>query len=280
MTKLQRIFKNGIINRYTENEIKKYKERMEELNQIHTSKLQMEIHERKRAEEIKTEALNETRILQKEIMEIAEKERQRIGQDLHDGIGQNLTAVTFLIEALREKMKDYAGYMIYDIDEIDNLVRKSIIQTRSIAKVLSPVEMNKSGLYSALSEMASTIEKVFNVSCEISRRGNFFIDDNQAAIHLYYITREAVTNAIKHGRAGNIHICLTSENSILKLMVLDDGTGCKENEMGSGMGLRIMKYRASMIGAEFFAKNRTKKGFEIKVVLNVEKPVPVINVNY
>jgi two-component system, LuxR family, sensor kinase FixL len=275
MTKLQKILKNGIIQRHADNEIKKYKERLEELSQLHTSKLQWEIDERKRAEEIKSEALHETRILQKEIMQTAEKERQRIGQDLHDGIGQNLTAATFLIEALREKLKEYAGDAIYDIDEIDNLVRKSIIQTRSIAKVLSPVEMNKNGLYSALSEMASTIEKVFDVKCEISRRGNFYIDDSQTAIHLYYITREAVTNAIKHGKAGNIHICLTSEDSIFKLIILDDGTGCKENEMGSGMGLRIMKYRASMIGAEFFAKNRTKKGFEIKVTLKVNAQVQV-----
>jgi two-component system sensor kinase FixL len=276
MTKLHKIFKNGLTRRHNENEIKKYKERLVELSQLHTSKLQLEIDERKRAEEIKSEALNETRILQKEIMQIAEKERQRIGQDLHDGIGQNLTAATFLIEALREKIKDYAGDMIYDIDEIDNLVRKCIIQTRSIAKVLSPVEMNKNGLYSALGEMASTIEKVFDVTCEISRRGNFYIDDSQVAIHLYYIAREAVTNAIKHGRAKNVHICLTSDDSIIKLIILDDGTGCKENEMGSGMGLRIMKYRASMIGADFFAKNRTKKGFEIKVTLKTAAQVPVL----
>jgi two-component system, LuxR family, sensor kinase FixL len=275
MTKLQKIFKSRIIRKHDQSEIKKYQERLEELSQLHTSKLQLEIEERKRAEEIKSEALNETRILQKEIMHIAENERQRIGQDLHDGIGQNLTAATFLIEALREKIKNYSENMINDIDEIDNLVRKSIIQTRSIAKVLFPVEMDKNGLYSALSEMASTIEKVFDVTCEISRRGNFYIDDNQTAIHLYYISREAVTNAVKHGRAKNVHVCLTSNDSILKLIILDDGTGCKENEMGSGMGLRIMKYRASMIGAEFFAKNRTKKGFEVKVTLKAD-PVPAL----
>ncbi len=278
MTKLQRLFKSGIIRDHTQSEIKKYQERMEELSQLHMSKLQLEIEERKRAEEIKSEALNETRILQKEIMQIAEKERQRIGQDLHDGIGQNLTAVTFLIEALREKMKNYTGDMINDIDEIDNLVRKSIIQTRCIAKVLSPVEMNKNGLYSALSEMASTIEKVFNVTCEISRRGNFYIDDSQTAIHLYYITREAVTNAVKHGRASNVHICLTSDGTMLKLIILDNGTGCKEDEMGSGMGLRIMKYRASMIGGDFFAKNRSKKGFEVKVTLKAAAPFPGVTV--
>jgi two-component system, LuxR family, sensor kinase FixL len=278
MTKLQKIIKNKIINKHTQSQIKKYQDQLEELSQLHMSKLQLEIEERKRAEEIKSEALNETRILQKEIMHIAEKERQRIGQDLHDGIGQNLTAVTFLIEALREKMKNYAGDMISDIDEIDNLVRKSIIQTRSIAKVLSPVEMDKNGLYSALGEMASTIEKVFDVTCEISRRGNFYIEDNQTAIHLYYITREAVTNAVKHGRAKNVHVCLTSEDSILKLIILDDGMGCKEYEMGSGMGLRIMKYRASMIGGEFFAKNRSKKGFEVKVVLKAATPVSSVTV--
>jgi two-component system, LuxR family, sensor kinase FixL len=273
MKRLEKILKNTSNQSHAENEINKYKKRLEELSQIHTSKLQIEIDERRRAEMIKIEALNETRILQKEIMQVAEKERQRIGEDLHDGIGQNLTAVTFLIEALREKLKEKYSEALEDIDEINNLVRKTIIQTRSISKVLHPVEMNKNGLYSALSEMASTIEKVFSVSCKISSKGDFCLDDNQAANHLYYIAREAVTNAIKHGRSKGIHICLHSEDHKLKLKVTDDGSGCKADEMGNGMGLRIMKYRAAIIGAEFSAGNRSKNGFEVKVVLEIPKTV-------
>ncbi len=226
--------------------------------------LQLEIEERIRAEQKKNNALIETRLLQKEIMQITEKERQRIGQDLHDGIGQNLTAASFLIEVLREKLSESHNISLDDIDEIEKLVRNSIVQTRSIAKVLYPVEMTENGLFSAISGMVSVIEKVFDVSCEISQEGNVDIRDNQTAIHLYYIAREAVTNAIKHGRAKNIKIRLASVSG-LELTVSDDGIGVRTDKISNGMGLRIMKYRAGMIGADFSSGNREQGGFEVMV---------------
>jgi signal transduction histidine kinase len=218
----------------------------------------------KAQEQKKNEAIIETGILQKEIMQITEKERQRIGQDLHDGIGQNLTATTFLLEVLREKLKR-GKEDINEIEEIDNLIKKSIVQTRSIAKMLSPVEMNKNGLYSAVKEMITAIEKVFDVSCKVS--GNIYIEDNQTATHLYYIVREAVTNAIKHGRSKNIYISMSS-NKGTELYICDDGIGAQEGDMKSGMGLRIMRYRADMIGADFSADNGRSGGFEVKVKLH------------
>jgi signal transduction histidine kinase len=218
----------------------------------------------KTQEEKKNQALTETGLLQKEIMQTAEKERQRIGQDLHDGIGQNLTAVTFLLEAVRDKLIKDNSEAAGEIEGIEKLVKKSIVQTRSISKILFPVKMDRNGFYSAVTDMISSIEKVFDVSCRIT--GEIDIEDNQTAVHLYYIVREAVTNAIKHGRAKNINIILTS-NLQRKVFIIDDGIGAKEDEMNSGMGLRIMKYRADLIGAAFFAGNGAENGFEVRIAM-------------
>ncbi|MBN1496129.1 MAG: PAS domain S-box protein [Spirochaetes bacterium] len=210
--------------------------------------------------------ITEMRNLQDGIMRIAEIERQRIGQDLHDGLGQNLTAVTFLIEALKEKTEDRFAAVMPDIDHIESLIRDAIVQTRSLSRMLSPVEMEKNGLRSALDEMAATTEKIFNVSCKIYQDGIFLVDDNQAATHLFYIVREAVTNSIKHGKAASIHIHLIANNEGIKIAILDDGVGMQEKK-NTGLGLRIMRYRAAIIGADFFAGNREGGGFEVRVNL-------------
>ncbi len=208
--------------------------------------------------------ITEMRSLQNGIMRIAEIERQRIGQDLHDGLGQNLTAVTFLIEALKEKTAERFKVGIPDIENIESMIRDAIVQTRSLSRMLSPVEMEKNGLRSALDEMASSTEKIFHVSCKIYQDGNFFVSDNQAATHLFYIAREAVTNSIKHGKAASIHIHLVAGSELLRLVIQDDGVGAQEKK-NTGLGLRIMRYRAGIIGAEFQAGNREGGGFEVRV---------------
>jgi PAS domain S-box-containing protein len=212
--------------------------------------------------------ITETRMLQNGIMRVAEIERQRIGQDLHDGLGQNLTAVTFLIEALKEKASGRANAVLPDIENIEGLIRNAIVQTRNLSRMLSPVEMEKNGLRSALDEMAVATEKIYHVSCKVMQDGNFLIGDNQTATHLYYIAREAVTNSIKHGRAGQIFIHLTDDEDGLAIAVRDNGEGASELK-NTGLGLRIMRYRAGVIGAEFSAGNREEGGFEVRVQLKV-----------
>ncbi len=208
--------------------------------------------------------ITEMRNLQNGIMRIAEIERQRIGQDLHDGLGQNLTAVTFLIEAFKEKTAERFKVGLPDIENIESMIRDAIVQTRSLSRMLSPVEMERNGLRSALDEMAASTEKIFHVSCKIYQDGNFLVNDNQAATHLFYIAREAVTNSIKHGKAENIHIHLVATGQLLKIVIHDNGVGAQEKK-NTGLGLRIMRYRAGIIGADFHAGNREGGGFEVRV---------------
>ncbi|MBN2159139.1 MAG: PAS domain S-box protein [Spirochaetes bacterium] len=213
-------------------------------------------------------SITEMRNLQNGIMRVAEVERQRIGQDLHDGLGQNLTAVSFLVEALKEKSAARPGAVKGEIEKIESMVRDAIVQTRSLSRMLSPVEMEKNGLRSALDEMAASTEKIFKVTCRISQEGNFFIDDNQAATHLFYIAREAVTNSIKHGKARHIDISLAAAGGGLRMAIRDDGSGAVEGKKSVGLGLRIMRYRAGIIGADFSAGNRDGGGFEVSVLIN------------
>ena len=119
-----------------------------------------------------------------------------------------------------------------------------------------------------LDEMALATEKIYHVSCKVMQDGNFLIGDNQTATHLYYIAREAVTNSIKHGSADQIFIHLTADDEGLTIAIRDNGAGALEKKH-TGLGLRIMRYRAGVIGAEFSADNREEGGFEVRVQLKV-----------
>jgi signal transduction histidine kinase len=136
--------------------------------------------------------------------------------------------------------------------------------------MLSPVEMERNGLRAALEEMAETTEKIYDVSCRVFQEGNFFVEDNQAATHLFYIAREAVTNSIKHGRAGRIAIRLIERGGVRTVTVRDDGSGAPEGPADTGLGLRIMRYRAGIIGADFSAGNIEEGGFEVTVMMREE----------
>ncbi len=209
-------------------------------------------------------SLNKIRKLQNEIMKITTKERQRIGQDLHDGLGQNLTAATFLLEALGEE-KDS---LLPQIEKIHEIISGAIVQTKNLSRMLCPVELEKEGLVSAIVRMAEATEKIFKVRCNVFSDSNFQVDDEQTAIHLYYIVREAVNNAIRHGAAGKIEINLKSGNGKKYLSVKDNGSGSTGEKKNEGMGLYIMQYRAHIIGADFSAGNHDEGGFMVQVGMN------------
>ncbi len=211
--------------------------------------------------------ITEQKRLEKEIMKISEIERQSMGQDLHDGLGQKLTGIAFLVEALKQTMEENVYPELGEILEIKKHVDESIEQTRKIAKGLCPVNLESFGIISALEELAADTTDVFRVRCSFQKKGYVNIKDSAVSTNLYFIVREAINNAIKHGSAKNIDIKLVASEKLMSLTVTDDGSG----EHGSGkkkpgMGLMIMKYRAEMIGGNFYAEN-IEKGFSVKVEL-------------
>ncbi len=193
--------------------------------------------------------ITEREQLEKAILNISAREQRRIGQDLHDGLGQHLTGIAFMAKVHEARLAEKQVDETADAAKIVKLVNEAIHKTRELARGLLPVVSDEHGLMSALQLWAAEVEDLFNVPCRFQCDMPVLIRDDEIATHLYHIAQEAVHNAIKHGQPQNILIRLTADLGRGTLLVEDDGTGIpKTREHAQGMGLHIMNYRASMIG--------------------------------
>lgn len=226
-----------------EQDLEKYRQHLEELVQARTEELteanKQLLHE-----------IERRRHLEKEILAISEREQRRIGQELHDSLGQQLTGIAMMSKLLEKRLKGRALTESDDAKEIATLVNQAIDQTRGLAKGLHPVDLHSSGLMSALQMLAATTENVFGVSCIFRCNNAVLVDDPSMALHLYRIAQEAVSNAIKHGKAKNILLELSDGHQTCMLTIKNDGRSFpKVPPQKKGMGLQIMAYRAEMIEA-------------------------------
>jgi len=196
---------------------------------------------------INTRDITERKRLERELLEISAREQRRIGQDLHDGLGQHLTGIAFLSKALERKLEPASPAEAKEASKIVTLVNQAITRTRGLARGLCPVGVEASGLMSALREMTANVENVFGISCRFVCDDEVLVYDNTASSHLYQIALEAVNNALKHGKADRITIRLAPENGKITLRVADNGLGIPKKHDGKGLGLHIMSYRASLI---------------------------------
>jgi two-component system, LuxR family, sensor kinase FixL len=198
--------------------------------------------------------------LEKEILEISEREQRRIGHDLHDGLCQHLAGIELMSQVLERKLAGRSKVGAAKIGEISNNVRDAISHTRSLARGLSPVTLESEGLMSALQELASNTRNIFRVACSFNCDGIVEVHDHAAATNLFRIAQEAVSNAIKHGRAKQISIDLERNGGRITLQVSDNGVGFPAKSLyENGMGLRIMQSRVGMIGGTL-AFGRTTGG--------------------
>jgi PAS domain S-box-containing protein len=210
--------------------------------------------------------------LEKEILEISDRERRRVGQDLHDGLGQHLAGIELMSQVLAQKLERTSKSAAASVGEIAAHVREAISQTRSLARGLSPVTLESEGLASALQELATNTEKMFNISCRFASELTGPVRDSAVATHLYRIAQEAVSNAIRHGKAREIVIRLEPFGARNVLTVSDNGAGLPEGfSEARGMGLRIMEYRASMIAGQLSVKNHTGGGVLVVCSVPQEK---------
>lgn len=182
------------------------------------------------------------RRLRREVLEAASREQRRIGHDLHDGLCQDLIGIGFMIRRLGVTQAVPAELA----DPIVEAVTRASAKAREIARGLAPVALGSIGLAAALDDLARTTQKVYGISCELVTAGQVHVEDEAVAMHLFSIVREAVNNAMKHGRATRVTIEL-GEGSV---RVTDDGVGFDPGAEGSGMGLGIMRYRAQAIGSD------------------------------
>ena len=193
--------------------------------------------------------ISERKRLEKTVLKISEREQRRIGQDLHDGLGQHLTGIALLSKVLEQKLSEESIPESSDAAKIVRLVNDAIRKTKELARGLLPVVSEAHGLMSALKQRAGELEDLFQISCHFECAEPVFIDDVNVATHLYHIAQEASFNAIKHGKARRVLMVLTSREGEGKLVVQDDGCGFSGVPTDHpGMGLSIMKYRGEMVG--------------------------------
>jgi signal transduction histidine kinase len=225
-----------------------------------------------RTEKLRDE-IQERLVLEKELLEIAEAEQRRIGHDLHDSLGQHLTATAMAAKVLAKKLASHVAVEPAAADRIVAMVESAIELTRNLAHSLHPIELGKEGLNEALESLAGGLSRAFNISCRLETSGPASLSDPAGNLHLYRIAQEAANNAIRHGRARNVVIALKQEAGKIKLSVTDDGTGMlMDSAKKKGMGLRIMQFRAIMIGATFKLENLPGGG--ARAVCTVNAPGP------
>jgi PAS domain S-box-containing protein len=205
--------------------------------------------------------ITERRFLEKEILDITEREREQIGQEMHDGMGQVLTGIAVKCKGLALKLKSKSLDESKEALAISKLANKAIAQTRDLAKMLYPVDIETGGLVSALQTLASNIEEMLGVRCRFKCDKSVSVKNLVEAKQIYRIVQEAITNAIKHGKAKNINIKLRLTKSGTVLSVKNDGLDFpKLSPRIKGMGLKIMKYRTDLIGGSLDIRKVDKGG--------------------
>jgi two-component system, LuxR family, sensor kinase FixL len=197
--------------------------------------------------------VSERRHLEAALLDAAGKEQRRLGTDLHDGLGQELTGLSLLLSALTNTAHASHSPHAADLEQAYNVARHALQSCQTIARGLSPIGPTEGGLIGALRDLVTRLKAMsgprvdISVS-EVSRLGL----SPAASDHLYRIAQEAIANALKHAHANSIKVTLDVEQEHVRLEICDDGWGVKEvGQDAPGLGLRTMQYRASMIGARF-----------------------------
>lgn len=208
--------------------------------------------------------------LELEILAVSERERHSIGADLHDNLGQRLTALELMCTTLKE---DAAAHpeLTHQLDLMARMLREAISQTRFLARGLVPVGNDPDALLIGLSELAERINALGKLQCRFEAPDTFELRDAFIAGHLYRIAQESVNNAVKHARASNVIIRLSQSGGTITLEISDDGQGLpKSATRRQGLGLGVMQHRASAIGAELTINSKRGEGVAVRCVLPVE----------
>lgn len=208
--------------------------------------------------------ISERKRLEKAVLEISEKERRRIGQDLHDGLGQHLTGIAFMSKVLEERLAETSQPEAAEAAKIVSLVNDAIKMTREMARGLLPAVSESQSLMSALESWAGEVSELFHVDCRVECAHPGLVIEDAHADHLYRLAQEAVTNAIKHGSARTIVIGLATVAGGGALTIRDDGPGFEALSSPSGLGLRIMNHRARMIGGSLDVQSSRSSGTLIR----------------
>ncbi len=193
--------------------------------------------------------VTERKQMEREVLEIASREQLRIGSDLHDGLGQDLTGIALMLRSIVVQLRKESSAVRADVEDIIGLVNTAIESTRAMARGLSPVGADRGGLVAGLQSLAARGMERFGVRTNLTTDLDVPLKlDDSSAGHLYRIAQEAFTNAVRHGRVTEVEIDLTTSGDSLQLTIADNGRGFDPlAPRGNGIGLKLMRYRAQML---------------------------------
>jgi signal transduction histidine kinase len=207
------------------------------------------------------ESAAEAHELQRRLMEVSDAEQRRIGHDLHDGLGQHLTGIALMAKHLEEILAADHLPASQEAARICTLAKSAVEWTRDLCHTLSSPTLELDGLPAALGELASQSTNIFRIECSFVEIGAAESIDLSRAAHLYRIAQEAIINAVRHGHAGHVLLRLEYGGGFVTLQIIDDGTGIAPGVQSvDGMGLKLMRYRARMIGGSMDIAARDSGG--------------------
>jgi PAS domain S-box-containing protein len=236
-----------------------------------------DLEERVRHRTRELQAMNETleqemarrQALESEILEVTERERARISQDLHDSLCQELTATAFLLKSHAKAVGKESASAAESLREAAATVNSNAGLARDLARGLHPPELGTGGLVSAVRELATRTNEKVACRCECPRA--LRIADESIAVNLYRIAQEAVLNALKHAKPNEIVICIDRDDQGLVLSVSDDGKGKAAAKRKGGMGIHMMQYRANVCGGTLTVEPRRPHGTKITCRVPLKK---------
>lgn len=212
--------------------------------------------------------ISEQRRLEQEVLRVSEHERHRIGQDLHDGLGQMLTGITLINKNIAASLQEEDHPLADDVNEITDLLKEADEYARGLSRNLVPVELDSSGLVAALQRLTSNAERLFNIECNLVNTLNIHFDDPTSLTHLFRIVQEATSNAVKHGNASKVQVDMESDETKLTIKIEDNGSGFSPDwDQHKGLGVRIMRFRSRLIGANLEISESSLGGAAIIVTL-------------
>jgi signal transduction histidine kinase len=209
--------------------------------------------------------ITQRKLIERELLRVSDAEKNRIGSDLHDGLGQYLTGISCLSAALRDKLSAHSRSEAEEAATISSLVQEAIAQTRALARGLCPVQLETAGLDTALEDLTYQVQRMHGMECRFAPSGAIPSCNSAVALHLYRIAQEAINNAVKHSGAKHITVTLdfSKENKVLRIE--DDGCGFDpEVQHGPSSGLQLMPYRAAMIGGTLSITSQPGAGTQVE----------------
>lgn len=187
-------------------------------------------------------------LLEREIINISEREHRRVGQDLHDGVCQELSGVRFSLEAISKKRRK-GTVLRNQLDNLSGAIERAVHHVRLLSRGLAPLDLEDGNLPMALEELAANTSSLFQINCTVKCAGKSRLLEIEKAMNLFRIAQEAIQNAIKHGKASEICINLNLKQGVLS--ITDNGNGIPEHatppSRGNGMGMKIMRHRADVL---------------------------------